>query len=449
MMLTGGGALAVAAGLTARGQVPAAPAAPGAPQYYQGRVSPPPPGMFPGQPGSAPATPPVPSFPTNPAFQPPVIAGKPAASNKPRLSTPVMAGAEGVRQVGARESVAPPNGTPPFFTKKSDAPPEPKPLAPPALLGVPAPPVMPNPEVVPAGGPVTPLMPDALPAGGPIAPSFALPSAEKPEVPPGLPVPTTNVSPHPAPTAEPAAPPMTPQPAEPRSRGDALPSRAAPAVSLELLAPETVGVGQALTYELVVKNSGPTAVTGVRVEDELPPQSALISSEPAAESAGERLAFTLGTLEAGGERRVKITVKPGEEGELRSRATVSHTSAVEGRVRVTRPRVAIALSGPESARTGQRVPFTIKLTNSGSGPAGRVQLQAKFSDGLVHAAGPMIETELKELAAGQTRTFNPGSDRRQAGGAGPARSTPSADGQPADPAKATVARRRGRCSPPN
>ncbi len=451
LIWTGGGAALAASAavvaLTAHGQdrPPAGPPPATAPaaQYYQGKVSPPPPGMFPTGSGVRPPAP-APGAPANfsppvvpttnvppPVLPPPVLppAGPKAtpAPVAPRLTQPAVAGPDGVRQASAAE----PTGTPPFFMaapKAGDAPalPDPKPLPPAGVAPVPPPAV----EVPAAATPV--IVPPPPVTAGPTVTAEPTPTpTPKPTGPAVAPVVPT---PKPAFT-EPQPLPSGVTPASPGSLP--LPSRQAPAVSVEAVAPESIGVGQALTYELVVKNGGPAAVGAVRVEEELPPHTTLVGSDPAAETTGDRLAWTLGPIDAGAEKRIRVTVKPTDEGELRSRATVSFATTVETRVRVTRPKITIALVGPDNARVGDRVPFQIKLTNSGTGPAGKLQLQAKFSDGLSHAQGQVIEAELKDLPAGQTKTLNL---EVTAGKAGAQVCTVSAvaDGTPADPARAPV-----------
>ncbi|HEY2786889.1 MAG TPA: hypothetical protein VGJ05_18150 [Fimbriiglobus sp.] len=187
--------------------------------------------------------------------------------------------------------------------------------------------------------------------------------------------------------------------------GGTLPAKQTPAVSLETVAPEAVTAGTDFSYELVVRNGGATAVWGVKVEDELPPGAKLMSSEPAAESNGTRLSWTLGTLEPAGTRKVKVTLRPAAEGEVRTRATLSFATGTEVRVRVTRPKLAVELLGGETARAGEPTTFQIKLTNSGTGPANNLVLQAHLSAGLIHAGGSVLELKLPALPAGQSKTF--------------------------------------------
>jgi uncharacterized repeat protein (TIGR01451 family) len=170
--------------------------------------------------------------------------------------------------------------------------------------------------------------------------------------------------------------------------------------------PESVTVGQPFTYSLIVRNTGSMAVSGVRVEQELPAGAAYVSSEPAGEAVGEgKLGWAIGQIDASGEKRIKVTMKPAEEGELKGRASVVLATSVEAKTKVTRPRIAVVITGPDVVKVGEKVPFQIKLTNTGTGAANKVQLRAVFSDGLAHSQGSIIEADLANFASGSTRTL--------------------------------------------
>lgn len=431
-----GVAVAATAVVAVRGQDP------GAAKYYPPAVSPAPSGIASsptrGQPTtlSSSANPNVQygSHPARPANQP---QNQFQPQGKPRITQPVMAGPDGVVPVGYEsgsplpppplklppkpEPTTAPTLPPPSVTVetqpdgKSDAKPSPKalPITPPPVMEV-APPPIPEPKPTPI--PFVPPTPVAPPTGQIFPPSPTTPQ----------PAPTAVVPPTPAPLSFPTV-----------SVGTPLPSKQTPNVTVEVLAPESVSVGSPVTLEFVVRNAGSTAVHNVRVEGELPARSTLVGTEPAAETAGERLAWPVGTLDAGAEKRVKATVKVADEGEIRSRATVTFATAVDARVKVTRPRVTLAVTGPESARVGDPVAFQIKLTNSGTGPAAKVQLRAEFTGGLTHAAGSVIEAELANLPAGQTKTLTLETVAAKSGPQG-CTFTATADATPPETAKAAV-----------
>jgi uncharacterized repeat protein (TIGR01451 family) len=334
------------------------------------------------------------------------------AAGRPRTSTAVVAGADGVRPASAFDlppanldlQNTPPGVVPPLPTPNV-APPAPS-LAPPDLTPPPValPPVPTTPSVNPvAQPPELPPLPQTQPqAPAPVAEPETTANA-RPIVPVTPAVTPTTITP--APLTPPASTPVTPAPvAQPTQAGAA--AKVTQTVTLEAVSPESVVFGGEFRYELIVKNAGTVAVTGVRVEDEVPAGAKYLGSEPQAELNADRLAWAVGTLEAGAEKRIVVRVKPGDEGELRSRAVVSYVAAVEARTKVTRPRVGVVVTGAEVAKAGEEPTFQIKITNTGTGPALGMTLQAFLSEGLVHPAGAKLEIkDMPALPPGETRTI--------------------------------------------
>jgi uncharacterized repeat protein (TIGR01451 family) len=313
--------------------------------------------------------------------------GGQAQTNRPRLTNPVVAGADGVRQ--ARYDIPPPSMDIPAAPGTGAA----SPATPPGVSSDPFPPLPLVP--VPPAGPLS----LAIPAGGGSAAGVPAPPSTFP------PLPGTGADKGdnpPAPGAS-SARLVTPTPT-PAPSISGLPGRVSQNVTIETICPETVVFGQEFRYELIVRNAGNAAVAGVRVEDELPAGAKYIGSDPPAEMTGDRLSWSFVTLEAAGEKRIVVRVRPTEEGEVRSRATVTFCSAVDARTKVTRPRVSVSMTGSEVCRAGEETVFQIKVTNSGSGPAQRMVLQARLSDGLLHPQGMVIEAELANLPPGETKT---------------------------------------------
>lgn len=304
---------------------------------------------------------------------------------RPRLTNSVMAGPNGVQPAGgqipppsmdlgsgpsAAES-APPAGTLPPPSVMIDPPPAAVPALPPGVTPVPLPPPSGAPEPVvplPAGLPVPPVA-----GGGSPAPLPLLPGARTVES----------------------------TPVRPASDG---PTRIAQNVTIEAACPESIVFGQEFRYELIIRNSGTAAVSGVRIEDEIPAGATYVGSDPPAEQGGTRLVWAVGSLEAGAEKRITVRVNPTQEGELHSRATVTVASSVDARTKVTRPRIAAAVTGAAACKAGEEALFQIKVTNSGTGPAKRMVVQALLSDGLSHPQGMKLEMEMANLAPGETRT---------------------------------------------
>jgi uncharacterized repeat protein (TIGR01451 family) len=335
---------------------------------------------------------------------------------KPRLTTPVMAGAEGVRPVGAQlpppsmEMPAPPTGAalpPPNTTVEPASPPSGVPPLPPGVSPVPAVPET-KPTVQPP--PAVPAIPVAQPGASAAAPGT-------------LPI-------VPTPAADAAT-------ARGTSASIGMPNKIAHCVTIEAVCPETVTYGAEFRYELIVRNSGTAPVMGVRVDDQIPTGAKYVGSDPPAEMSGDHLSWSVGSLDAGAEKRLAVRVKPLEEGEIKSRATVTYSASVDARAKVTRPRIAVAVTGAELCKAGEEAIFQLRVSNTGTGPAQRMVVQAVLTEGLLHPQGAKLEMEMANLAAGETRTVPLRVSAAKAG-LQACQVTVAAEGSPDSTAKASV-----------
>jgi uncharacterized repeat protein (TIGR01451 family) len=334
------------------------------------------------------------------------------AASKPRLSSPAAATSSGIKPAGGFDVPPPsmewPPPKPSATAATPPAAPVEKPLPPPSVTidsadnkFPPAAPLTPPAATPPTMKPVesVPPAPSALvpppPAG--LNPP-ALPSTPLPPAPPGA-----GAAPKPFPV-----PPATAAMPAPSAGPAALPGKVTQSVTVEAVCPESVVFNAECQYELIVRNAGNVAVQNVRIEDEVPHGAKYVGSDPPAELNGDKLVWALGTMEAHTDKRIAVRVRPSEEGELRSRATVFYSAGVEVKARVTRPRVAVTATCGEVCRVGEDAVFQIKVTNSGTGPAQDMVLRAEMSDGLFYAPSPKLaklESTLAELPAGATKTL--------------------------------------------
>ncbi|HZT79132.1 MAG TPA: hypothetical protein VFA26_02835 [Gemmataceae bacterium] len=183
----------------------------------------------------------------------------------------------------------------------------------------------------------------------------------------------------------------------------AAPGAQAANVSVEVVGPEAINLGKPFTCEIVVKNAGSAAVHGIRVEGQLPAGGRYLGGEPMADTRGGRPAWTFDTLGAGAERRIKVEIQPGGEGDLQTSATVTVSASSCLRSKVTRPALTLVKKGPETAQVGDEVEYHLLITNTGSGPATHVLLRDLLPQGLQHPAGDRIEADLGTIDAGMTR----------------------------------------------
>jgi uncharacterized repeat protein (TIGR01451 family) len=174
-------------------------------------------------------------------------------------------------------------------------------------------------------------------------------------------------------------------------------------VSVEVSGPATAQKGKPLHYEIVVRNTGTTPVHQVNVQDELPAGARLISTEPQADPGPGPLFWHIGHLDGGQERRFKVEIEAGGDGELVSRATTVFATAVTVRTRVGQPAVTLTMRGPEAGRIGDTITFDMLITNTSGRQLHNVRINDRLPAGLQHPQGTEIHADLGTLAAGETR----------------------------------------------
>jgi uncharacterized repeat protein (TIGR01451 family) len=207
-----------------------------------------------------------------------------------------------------------------------------------------------------------------------------------------------------------------------------------PSLTLDKIIPASAEVGKPLVYEIVVRNVGVVSATQVRVEDELPAGTRLVTATPMPATENDRLIWKLEKLDPDKESRFKVEVEPSSAGEFVATAAVivslaqtAHTSvkglpvptpiAPVSAAKVTGPSMlALTLKGPERALVGQAVTFQLWFTNTGSAPLDGLILNVHLPPGLHHPQGNEIETDdFQRLAPGESKKIDLPTTAVQAG----------------------------------
>jgi uncharacterized repeat protein (TIGR01451 family) len=178
-----------------------------------------------------------------------------------------------------------------------------------------------------------------------------------------------------------------------------------PTLQVDKIGPTTLNIGKPLKYEIVVRNAGSTPVQSVQVEEQIPAGARFVSAEPRPMLRSGLLIWNLGNLDAGVERRIKVELQPVGEGELDSHATVTFSTTSDLHTRITRPKLTLAKTGPQTVQVGQPAVFQLVVSNVGTGPASGVVLRDHLPEGLRHANGSEVETDIGTLAAGENKTI--------------------------------------------
>ncbi len=185
----------------------------------------------------------------------------------------------------------------------------------------------------------------------------------------------------------------------------AMEGRQQPSIAIQKFAPAEVQVGKPCKIITKVRNMGQRPAVGVIVRDNTPAGARLMATTPPAETAGDSIAWSLGTLSPGEERTLEMELTPIDEGEIGSVATVSFAAHATARSRCTRPQLAIRMTAPSRVLVGRQQKVKIELHNPGTGDATSVMLLENVPENLRHEAGPALEFEVGTLRAGETRTL--------------------------------------------
>lgn len=195
----------------------------------------------------------------------------------------------------------------------------------------------------------------------------------------------------------------------PSDGGEAAATTAAVAmVSLHVENGATSAAGRTHSYTIVVRNPGLAVATHVGVESRLPPGARLIGAEARPIVQGDRLAWDLGDLGPGLERRIAVEFAPARS----SDDAIPSPTATFGVARTPRPRVVeppleVRIQGPTEATLGSSARFRVQLANRGENAQSHVLVRVQLSAGLYHrqlGKGDQIEAEVA-LGPGETKSL--------------------------------------------
>lgn len=152
-----------------------------------------------------------------------------------------------------------------------------------------------------------------------------------------------------------------------------------PILTIEHTAPGRVLIGDKVTLDITVKNTGNGAAKDVVIQENVPSQ--LSYSDQFRD-----LEYSLGTLAPGQSRRVQLTLQAVQVGLVRNviqavaegLAPVQHTTEIE----VTAPQLQVTSNGPNKRYLKRDANFEFTISNRGTAPATNIDLIAKLPRGL-------------------------------------------------------------------
>lgn len=135
-----------------------------------------------------------------------------------------------------------------------------------------------------------------------------------------------------------------------------------PTLTIEKTAPATAQVGERITYNIIVRNTGTSPALKVEVTDDIP---AGLSHD----SGKQQLIFDAGDLQPGDAKQATVTVTANQRGTFTNRATAKSENA--GTVsdtavtKVVQPGLKVVKSGPPEQFLGKIAKYNITVSNVG------------------------------------------------------------------------------------
>jgi uncharacterized repeat protein (TIGR01451 family) len=177
-----------------------------------------------------------------------------------------------------------------------------------------------------------------------------------------------------------------------------------PSLTIEKIAPSEIQVGKAATFEVVVTNTSQVTAHGVRLIDEVPRGTKLISTTPRAEqSADGDVVWALGDLGPDQQATVKMQLMPTAQGEIGSVATVEFAARASAKTIATKPELELTVSSPAKVMKDDKVIMSIRISNPGTGAASGVVLYNAIPPQLLHSTGRELEYDIGTLEPGKSR----------------------------------------------
>jgi uncharacterized repeat protein (TIGR01451 family) len=154
------------------------------------------------------------------------------------------------------------------------------------------------------------------------------------------------------------------------------------------------------SYQVDFSNLGQSAIGNGQIAMAVPRGMQYVSSDPAGNQFGDEIRWSLGSVppQVRGTLRVDFRVTSPGQNDVCARASADGVAAGDDCVftqasdtatptPAVQNRLAVRISGPETARVGERVRYTITATNLSNETLPRVLLRDDFDSGLGHVQG--------------------------------------------------------------
>ena len=190
----------------------------------------------------------------------------------------------------------------------------------------------------------------------------------------------------------------------PTPNDDELNGPQATQIIVEKIAPSEVQANQQATVVIKVKNTGVKTIRNLLLHDSIPQNTQFITSDPeVAPSPSGDLYWTNFDLEPQREKKFTYVVKPTQEGDFGSVATVLVPLNAASKTKCSKPELRVVAKAPEKVELGQDVVLEITVSNVGTGSANEVALLEQIPEGLYHPTGDVLNNALNVIKPGEAK----------------------------------------------
>jgi uncharacterized repeat protein (TIGR01451 family) len=201
--------------------------------------------------------------------------------------------------------------------------------------------------------------------------------------------------------------PISPPPAVTNAAARIYPSEGAGVVKLEKIMPSRVQTGAEFEYKIRVTNLANCALTDVVVTDTLSGSIQYKTSNPQANVQGNNLVWFFTGLGPKETKEITVVAIAAGGGTVQSCADVTYRMPLCMQTVSIQPNVAVTIAAPVEVSICSLINYTIRIENTGTGPANNVKVIDQLPSGLITTQGSSrIEVPIGALPAGAARSIS-------------------------------------------
>lgn len=171
--------------------------------------------------------------------------------------------------------------------------------------------------------------------------------------------------------------------------------------------PAEVALDQQFDYYIMVTNLTDKYVTDVKVTEKLADNFKFVKAEPASESDGDTLMWSMAKLAPNQTQKIKVTGVATSSGDIKHCTDATYKMPACAMTKVVKPMLAITKTAPEMVLLCDKIAIKYTVKNEGTGATTGVKITEKLPEGLVKAeGGNMVNIPVGTLAPGESKSFS-------------------------------------------